>query len=768
MAAQGPTVLVFDDMHWAHPGTLAFLEHLASHLPGVPVLILVVARPELRDERPGIADSGRWVTIDLHPLSAGETKRLVGFLAGASAAEIEPSVAERCGGNPFFTEELVRLLRERSSFQTASSARPQDAAETVVPDSLTALVAARLDALDPHLKAVLSDAAVVGLTFWPGALVAAGGIDRHVLDGHLGELAKREFLRRVPASSLAGEVEYAFWHGLTREVAYAALPRGVKAAKHAAVAQWIESGEQKGATAEVLAHHYDRALELAEAAGDDDLAGRLTEPAVRALWAAGDSALSLDVVVAERHYRHALRLCPDGSPLEPGLLVSHGEALLERGDLVGARSALEKGLLGLREAGESRAEAVATDRLAYTLWILGDARAIEVATRAAALIEGEPASAEQVKVLADWAAMCAASYESESAIAGANRALDLGRELRLPTSVRALGWRGLARGMAGDAGGLDDMRRAIGLAKRQGLGRYVGMLYSNLSWTSMPFRGPRAALRVLREGLAFAGERGDQMSMIGIQCEEALALAWVGRWDEALTLAGKVEAPVADADQILDLATVRAALAGILTARGQAAGPDVQAVAAWAHTRMFPDRGNTIDVLSAVAEARIALGERDEALSLLRHLAEVRESISSCPQFGLTLPAQLRMAAALDDLDLARRFAAKTVASRPLDSHTLVLLSALEAEHGGRLDEAARHYAEAASRWRAFGVPWEEAQALLGQGRSLVALGRAEDSIRPLQRAARVFKRLGAAPALSRTLQLLGSRAAVRTRGARG
>ena len=71
MAAQGPTVLVFDDMQWAHPGTLAFLEHLASHLSGVPVLVLVVARPELREERPDLADGGRWVTIDLHPLSAG-------------------------------------------------------------------------------------------------------------------------------------------------------------------------------------------------------------------------------------------------------------------------------------------------------------------------------------------------------------------------------------------------------------------------------------------------------------------------------------------------------------------------------------------------------------------------------------------------------------------------------------------------------------------------------------------------------------------------
>ena len=136
MAAQGPVVLVFDDMQWAYPGTLAFLDHLAAHLSGVPMLVLVVARPELREEWPGLADGGRWVTIDLHPLSPVETRRLVGLMAGETAAQIEPSVTERCGGNPFFTEELVRLLLERSSYRTASTARPEEAAGSVLPDSL--------------------------------------------------------------------------------------------------------------------------------------------------------------------------------------------------------------------------------------------------------------------------------------------------------------------------------------------------------------------------------------------------------------------------------------------------------------------------------------------------------------------------------------------------------------------------------------------------------------------------------------------------------
>ena len=452
----------------------------------------------------------------------------------------------------------------------------------------------------------------------------------------------------------------------------------------------------------------------------------------------------------------------------PGLLVAHGESLLQRGDLAEARSALERGLLGLHEAGEVRAEAVATGRLASTLWLQGDARAVEVAARAAALLEDEPPSAEQVKVIADWAAICAASYESETAIAAADRALDLCRELRLPVSVRALGWRGLARSHFGDVGGLDDLRRALRLAKRQGLGRYGGMLYTNLSDETLTHRGPTAAWRLRREGIEFTRGRGDRLSMLGLQAEEVEDFCWVGRWDAALALAGEIEEPLAAADQILDLVCVRSTVARIWTARGQAAGPEVRAFVEWTRDREFPDHSNSVDALDALACIHGSLGEREKALRLLRRIAEARESISSCPHYGLMLPAELRTAVELGDLGLARRLAAKTVASRALDSHTLVLLSALETEHAGERDLAARRFAEAASCWRDFGAPYEEAHARLGQGRCLVALKHADDAAKPLQRAARVFKRLGAEPALSQTLRLLGSLVVARSRGARG
>jgi tetratricopeptide (TPR) repeat protein len=235
-----------------------------------------------------------------------------------------------------------------------------------------------------------------------------------------------------------------------------------------------------------------------------------------------------------------------------------------------------------------------------------------------------------------------------------------------------------------------------------------------------------------------------------------------------LALAGEIETPLATAGQILDLVWVHSTVARIRTARGLAATPDVRAFVEWTRGREFPDQSNSINVLDALACAHDSLGERDTALLLLRRIADEREAISSCPHYGLVLPAEVRMAVELEDMELARRLAAKTVASRAHDGHSLVLLSALESEQEGEYDRAAQRFAEAASRWHAFGAPYEAAQARLGQGRCLVALGRADDAVRPLRDAARVFRRLGAAPALAQTLRLSRPMPGARSRGVRG
>ena len=142
---------------------------------------------------------------------------------------------------------------------------------------MQALIAARLDTLSPERKSLLQDAAVLGKVFWVGALAEIGGRDRGELELALHELARKELVRPARVSSMEGESEYSFWHLLVRDVAYGQIPRAERARRHRSAAAWIErkAGERVEDLAEVLAHHYLQALELAEAAGDTEQAEEL-------------------------------------------------------------------------------------------------------------------------------------------------------------------------------------------------------------------------------------------------------------------------------------------------------------------------------------------------------------------------------------------------------------------------------------------------------------------------------------------------------------
>ncbi len=177
------------------------------------------------------------------------------------AADLRASIAEQAQGNPFYAEESARLVRDRAEGEPRTS---------LLAGSVQAVIAARLDALAPELKAVLSDAAVVGDVFWDGLLAAMSDRGPDEVARALDELTAKQLVYRVRSSSMAGEREYAFGHALAREVAYGQLPRLERAKKHAAVAGWIEkkAGDRGEELAEILAHHYATALDLARAAGE--------------------------------------------------------------------------------------------------------------------------------------------------------------------------------------------------------------------------------------------------------------------------------------------------------------------------------------------------------------------------------------------------------------------------------------------------------------------------------------------------------------------
>src|SRR5579885_462089 len=254
LGLEQPTVLVFEDIHWAQPSELALLEYLARHLRDAPVLLVAAARPELLDARPtwgaGLAAQ---TTIPLDPLRAEEAAELAGRLVrtqGAAPAELA-AIVETSGGNPLFLEELAASLAE---VETSGG----------LPVTVREAIAARIDALPAEAREALLGASVVGRTFWRDVLEATGEIGD--VDGALAELEARDLVRRDPASELAGDTQFTFRHILIRDVAYATVPRAVRRQRHAAVARYVEETLRTAETLPtILAHHWREAGEPARA-----------------------------------------------------------------------------------------------------------------------------------------------------------------------------------------------------------------------------------------------------------------------------------------------------------------------------------------------------------------------------------------------------------------------------------------------------------------------------------------------------------------------
>jgi class 3 adenylate cyclase/tetratricopeptide (TPR) repeat protein len=248
-----PLLVVFEDIHWAAPSELDLLEYLGAQLRDTAVVVIVLARPELHDERPWGARLPAHTSITLDPLSASETLALASSLvAGEGASETVDRLVAASDGNPLFVEELCAALADGTS-------------STGLPVTVTAAIASRIDALPTPLRGILFSASVVGRTFWRGVVAAIS--DERLVDEALDELERRDLVRREHASRLERDVEYRFRHALIRDVAYATLPRAERALRHADVARHIEQevGDGTESVAWILAHHWRAAGEPSRA-----------------------------------------------------------------------------------------------------------------------------------------------------------------------------------------------------------------------------------------------------------------------------------------------------------------------------------------------------------------------------------------------------------------------------------------------------------------------------------------------------------------------
>jgi class 3 adenylate cyclase/tetratricopeptide (TPR) repeat protein len=257
LVAEEPVVLAFDDLHWADPALVELIGYLEQ--AERPLLILGSARPDAAALAPALVErSGRRLVLSLPPLTPDESESLVAELLGAS----EPpaglaSLMEAAAGNPLFLEETVHMLADEGLPLGGDPLGP-----VPVPPSLHSMIGARLDRLPALERHLTLRAAVVGRTFWPGAVASLNGTVEDI-EGALEALSDLDVAEERRPSAVLGEREFVFKHELIREVAYDRLPKGLRIELHLRCAGWISERRERDELAEVGAHHLEHACRLA-------------------------------------------------------------------------------------------------------------------------------------------------------------------------------------------------------------------------------------------------------------------------------------------------------------------------------------------------------------------------------------------------------------------------------------------------------------------------------------------------------------------------
>jgi class 3 adenylate cyclase len=394
LAARGPLVVVFDDLHWAEPGLLDLVEHVADYGRGAPVLLVAMARPEFLEQRPGWAGGKlNATTILLEPLGDAEATRLLAALAGPVALPdtVARPIARAADGNPLFLEELLAALVEEGRLRRQDGRWvAADLTDLGIPPSIQALLTARLDRLEEAERAVLERAAVAGQVFDQSAVVELSPPSvRHQVPGLLQALVRRELLRPAPAR-LPGDQGFQFRHLLLRDATYDSVPKQARADLHELFAVWGQraAGPRLPEIEEIVGYHLERAFSYrAELGIDDERNRRLADAAARRLGAAGRRALGRgDLPGASKLLERAVDLLPAGDPGGLELLVELADVLVSTGEFPRAEAVLAQVAAAAADRGDQRLAAHArVGQLRMEVGVASDldTAALQVETRRA-------------------------------------------------------------------------------------------------------------------------------------------------------------------------------------------------------------------------------------------------------------------------------------------------------------------------------------------------------------------------------------------------
>ncbi len=754
MAEVNPVVLVFDDMHWADPSLLDFVEYLLEWSRNFPIFILTLARPDLVERHPQWGAGKRsFTSLSLEPLPEAAMEALIeGFVPGLPD-ELRMRILERAEGVPLYAVETVRMLLDRGLVaQEGAVYRPTGPIEALdVPETLHALIAARLDGLEPEERQLLQDASVIGKTFTKQAVAKVGGEPEERLEPSLAALVRKEVLsiQSDPRSPERGQ--YVFLQDLVRFVAYETLARRDRKVRHLRAAAYLEElfGAGELEVVEVVASHYLAAYESAP--DDEDAAGTKAKAAGHAP-AAGERAASLAASAeAERYFVQSADLA-DEPLVKAELYERAGEMAAAAARLDEAQADYQRAIELFEVEGATHPAARVSARIGDVDFQLGNLdQALERMERALSVLGADEPDADIAALTTQLGRLHFFKGNIERATEMLEHGLALGEALRLPEVIaQALNsygvisiWRGRPE-MA-----LALYTHSLKLALEHDLPTAAFRAYNNLADCLGQFDRYDDALECIDDGIALARKVGNRQWEWRLTLESCGYLFLIGRWNEVLARAREID----ESQPVWPL--YWSILADVLVRRGER---EEAARVAALHSRS--ERATDVQEQAAFAAGsavvRTAEGKLAEALESAEEAVGALTVLSPrhvMVQRGFV--AALEAAFELGRLDKAEQLLARIEAMRPgelsafLDGHRSRFRARLAAVRGQ--DREVEPAFKASERlFRGYGLVFWLAVAQAEHGEWLVAHGRAEEAEPLLAEARETFEQLEAAPYLER------------------
>jgi predicted ATPase/class 3 adenylate cyclase len=756
LADSETTVLVFEDMHWADPSLFDFVEYLLEWSRDHALFVVTLARPEMLERRPTWgAGSRTFSSISLEPLSEQAMEELMRGLVPGLPEELRSRILAHAEGVPLYAVETVRMLLDQDLLvQEGSVYRPAGPIQTLdVPETLHALIAARLDGLAPEERRLVQEGAVLGKTFTRQALAALSGLDEDQLEPLLAGLVRKEILtiQADPRSPEHGQ--YGFLQDLVRRVAYETLSKKERKARHIAAAEQLQrafASEQE--VVEVLAAHYFAAY---ESAPEDTDAPEVKRRACDLLARAGERAASLAASEEAGYYFERSASLAENVHEQARLLERSGMMAIRDGRSERAHALFERALALFEEMGEAHQAARVIARLGEVEWRRGRlAEALERTQRAWTELEGEEPDADIAALAAQLGRLHLLNGNLETGSECLATALELAEALWLPevlaeslnsTGVVCVFSSRLEQGRA-------LITRALELALEYELPAAALRAFNNLGDVLNGRDRYEEAAAQLEQGIAYArrvGDRGQERRLLG---ELSWSLVLTGRWQEALDARERVP----DERLVEEAPTFLASLSELLFARGEVEQVR-ELLSLYARYEGSSDiqertlyRAGEAVMLRAEGKEQDALRAAEEALTAIEETGPANQTVKVA--FAEALDAALALGERARAEELLVRVETLPPGRQPPLLHALALRfrARLAAAEGMRA-EADSRFKAAASAFREFGIPFWLAVTLTERAEWLAEDDRADEAQRLLTEAREIFTRLAATPWLQRT-----------------